>query len=215
MPKRDELLAALAGDHDVGVLLVAQMGGVPQELQLVIQTATYDEAVQGLREKAPYIVRVLGVREHRVSLGVFANLFFADEHPILHHYNEPMFQIDFKGRPADPNALVLDIQTAWGATFGPWRDIAEDVNREKPLFDLLQMGGGTLGTMPKPAAERMGRVLRHHEMETTLTEVDQGRDGADEHGRERKMKLLGIDDSYFIAYEFSVDEMQARKGDGA
>lgn len=215
MPQRDRLLNEMQGERGVGVLLMVQMGGVPEELQLIIQTAEYDPDVEGLRERSAYIVRALGVKEHRASLGVFSTLFFAQEHPILYHHNAPRYTIEFKGIPADPNELVLDIQAAYSATFGPWRDIAEDINREKPLFDLLKSGEGVLGTMPGPAAERMVKVLDHHNFITNLVPADEGRsDAPDEHGRSQKLTLLGIDDSYFIAYSFAVDEMAVNKRGG-
>ena len=42
MPRRDQLVSELQGEQDYGVLLVAQMGGVPNELQLIVETAQYD-----------------------------------------------------------------------------------------------------------------------------------------------------------------------------
>jgi hypothetical protein len=45
-------------------------------------------------------------------------------------------------------------------------------------------------------------------MDVTLTET-QGNRTIDEHGRDQKVKLLGLDDSYFIAYSFMVDEMNS------
>ena len=172
MPQKQELVNFLSADENVGVLLVTQMGGAPEELQLIIQTATYDESIQGLLERQAYIVRALGVKEHRVSLGVFNNLFIAPEHPILYHHNAARHAVKFEGKPDDANALVLDIQATYGAVFGPWRDLAEDLNREKPLFDLLQSGSGTLGTMPEPAAKRMVKVFEHHKMTATLEQVE-------------------------------------------
>lgn len=204
--KTEKLLSELQGEKDYGVLLAVQMGGVPQELQLMVQTALYDEAAGGLRPRAQYIVRALGVVEHRVSLGMFGRFFMADEHPILFHYNLPRAAIHFEGQPKDVNELVLDIHQAYLSTFGPWREMARDLNREKPLVNLLQSGEGILGTMPKPAAERMVKVLTHHGLAARLDEHNL-HDGEDEHGRSRNMKLLGIDDSYLIALDFSVDEM--------
>jgi len=210
VPKRQELFSFLSGEHNVGVLLVSQMGGAPEEIQLIVQTATYDESVGGLRERQAYLLRLLGVKEHRVSLGVFNDAFLASEHPILHHHNAPTKRIDFTGTPSDPNELVLDIQAAYSATFGPWRDLAEDINREAPLFDLLQQGAGTLGTMPAPAAERMVKVFAHHDMSSTLAEVEGARRTADDEKAaafETQLKLLAMDDSYFVVYDIAVDEM--------
>jgi hypothetical protein len=213
VPKTQDLVTFLRGEHNVGVLLVAQMGGAPEELQLIIQTATFDPEIQGLRERTAYIVRALGVKEHRVSLGVFNDLFIASEHPILLHHNASVHEIAFTGAPNDPNELVLDIQAAYSATFGPWRDIAEDINRTQPLFDLLQSGEGVLGRMPKPGAERMTRVFEHHGMSSSLTQVEAER-SADDDGKmaqfETDLKIMGLGDSYFVAMAFVVDEMNQK-----
>jgi hypothetical protein len=143
-------------------------------------------------------------------LGVFGSLFFAVEHPILFHHNSAHHEVNFEGIPANPNELVLDIQAAYSATFGPWRDLADDINRSQPLFNLLQQGSGLLGKMPSQAAERMVKVFEHHNMSASMKEVEPARnDDPDEHGRTQKLKLLGIDDSYFLAYSFMVDEMGA------
>lgn len=205
MPKRDQLQAQLQGDKDYGVLLAAQMGGVPEELQLIIQTAQFDEQVQGLRPRGQYVLRVLGVKEHRVSLGVFGNFFFADNHPLLFHYNEPRQAVRFEGKPQDIHELVLDIHQAYVTTFGPWRELAGDINRSQPLVTLLSSGAGVLGIMPKPVAERMAKVFAHHQMTCTLE--SEPAPAQDEHGRSHQMKLLGIGDSYFVALDYTVDEM--------
>ncbi len=204
--KRAQLLAELDGEGKYGIFLAVQMGGVPQELQLMVQTAVFDEQAQGLRPKSQYVIRALGVVEHRVSLGVFGNLFIADEHPVLLHYNAPRATIQFTGQPDDVNELVLDINQAYLSTFGPWRELAKDINRTQPLVNLLTSGQGVLGTMPKPGAERMVRVLAHHGMQASVDEKPLY-DDEDEHGRSRNMRLLGIDDSYLIALDYSVDEL--------
>jgi hypothetical protein len=206
MPDREKLFAELSGDNRVGILLMAQMGGVPNELQLFIQAAEYDETAQGLRERGSYLIRVLSVREHRLSLGLFGGLFIAEQHPILLHHNEPKPEVHFEGRPADVHELVLDIHQAYASTFGPWRELASDINREKPLVDLLSSGGGRLGTMPQTAAERMVRVLQHHGLKTWLA-GETTRAAVDEHGRSTLWKLLGVGDSYFVALDFTVDQM--------
>ena len=209
MPKRDQLIGELQGERDYGVLLVAQMGGVPNELQLIVETAHYDEAVEGLRPQHDYIIRALGVREHRVNLGVFGRLLFLDDHPLLYHHNTPRVAVYFDGKAEHVNELVLDISQAYVSTFGQWRhlvDMADDINRAVPMVDLLQSGYGLLGTMPKPLADRMVKVLEHHNISATLGE-DASFDAADEHGRSRLAKLLLLDQSYFIALDFSVEQM--------
>lgn len=204
--RREKLLSELGGEQDYGIFLAAQMGGVPNELQLMIQTARYDSEKQGLRPRAQYVIRVLSVAEHRVSLGIFGHLRFTNDHPILLHHNEARAAVLFEGVPANVSELALDIHQAYVSTFGPWRELATDLNREKPLVDLLTSGSGVLGVMPGPAAERMVRVLKHHGL-TARLENGEGIEPQDEHGRSRRYQLLAIDDSYFVALDFSVDEL--------
>ncbi len=205
MPKRQQLFDDLAGEQDYGVLLLAQMGGVPNELQLLVQMAEYDAAVEGLRERRRYVIRALGVREHRLSLGVFGRLVMSDDHPLLYPHNTPRTAVFFRGTPRDIHELTLDLSQAHASTFGPWRLLADDINHAAPLVDLLASGGGLLGEMPKPAAERMARVFEHHGLEAKLIE-DPEYSATDEHGRSRHAQLLLIDEGYVIALGFSVEE---------
>lgn len=209
---RDHLLAELSGEGDYGVLLVAQMGGTPNELQLIIETAQYDEAVQGLRPQGAYIVRALGVREHQAHLGVFGRLQFLDEHPLLLHHNTPKCAVHFDGRAADLNALTLELFEAYVGTFGPWRNLAampDDFNPAQPLTQLLAGGFGLLGVMPKPLAERMVKALTQHGVKATISEQADFAT-TDEHGRSRLLKLLRIDSGYVIALDFSVERMNRK-----
>lgn len=208
MPKRQQLLDELKGEDALGVLLAVQMGGVPNELQLLVQTAYHDEAAGGLRERTRYIIRALSVEEHKLSVGLFGQLRFSDDHPLLYPHNMPSVGVFFRGKP-DParvHELVLDISQAHASTFGPWRHIAEDINAAMPLFDLVQSGGGLLGEMPKPAAERMAKVFAHHGMESKLIE-DPNFSASEDHGRSTLYKLLLIDEGHVTALDFSVDVM--------
>ena len=205
MPMREKLVQELQNEQDVGVLLLAQLGGVPNEIQVFIQTAHFDDSVQGLRERpGGYVIRCISTVEHRLSLGLFGSLFFTGEHPILLHHNEPKIGIQFSGKPADASELIVDIQQAYASTFGPWRELAADINREQPLFTLLQSGAGRLGSMPRSAAERMVRVLEHHGMTGTL-------DGDINARPDPQYKLLGVGDAYFVAVDFSVERMGDRR----
>ncbi len=209
MPMRDQLIGELQGEQDYGVLLVAQMGGVPNEIQLIVETAHFDPAVQGLRPQHDYVIRALGVREQRLTLGVFGRLSFSDDHPLLYHHNTPRVAVYFDGKTADVNELVLDISQAYVSSFGRWRhlvDMVDDINATMPMVDLLASGYGLLGVMPKPLAERMVKVLAHHNIASSLTE-ETGFEDQDEHGRSRKAALLLIDQSYVIALDFSVEQM--------
>lgn len=206
MPKRDKLFSELGGEKDYGIFLMVQMGGVPNELQLVIQTAQYDDAAGGLRPRGQYIIRGLSVREHRVSVGIFGSLTLVDDHPMLYQYNTPPVALFFKGKPADVNELLLDIEQAYASTFAQWRRFPQYINIAQPLTTLLGSGGGLLGEMPKPLAERLAKVLAHHQLETKLVEGE-AHETTDEHGRSRFYKALLIDESYMIALDFSVDEL--------
>jgi hypothetical protein len=207
MPKRVQLLSELQHEHDYGILLTAQVGGVPHELQLLIETAVFDESVQGLRPRGAYIIRALGVREHRITLGVFGSLAFLREHILLYHHNSPHLAVDFEGTPARLFEAALDVSQAYASTYGPWRHLTEigaDLNRAKPLVDLLASGKGLLGVMPKPLAERMEQVLTHHGLCVSMQEaaVD---DAEHAHGHRRTSQLLLIDQSFVIAEDFSVE----------
>jgi hypothetical protein len=153
---------------------------------------------------------VLGVREHRAHLGVFGRLSFIDgDHPLLYHHNTPRVAVYFDGKPHSVNELVLDISQTYVTTFGQWRhlvDMAEDINRAMPMVDLLASGYGLLGTMPKPLAERIAKVLAHHRVGYSLSE-DATFATEDEHGRSRLARLLLIDQSYFIALDFAVEQI--------
>lgn len=212
MPQRQQLISQLQGEHDYGVLLLAQMGGVPNEIQLMIETAVFDEAAGGLRPRGNFIIRALGVREHRVELGVFGALEFAADHVLLHHHNTPRVAVHFDGKPDKLNELILDISQVYISTYGRWRNVAEirdDLNTTMPLTDLLSTGFGLLGTMPKPLADKMAVVLAHHGIKSSLAE-DSSYEAVDEHGRSRHAQALLIDKGYVVALDFSVEPLGRR-----
>lgn len=205
MPKREKLLNELKGEHDYGVLLMSQMDSVPETLQFVVATTQYDEQAEGLRDQSRYVIRAIGVREHRISLGLFRSLRFVDDHPLLYEYNTPPVGVFFKGQPDHPNELLLDIMQAHSSTFGVWRTFPQYLNIAQPLLDLLTSGGGLLGEMPKPLAERMNKVLTHHKLETKLMEAS--KIGMSEDSHSIRQSALLIDDSYMVATTFSVDAL--------
>jgi hypothetical protein len=200
MPKRVHLIEEVNGENGYGVFLIAQMDSVPETLQFVIATTEYDEAVKGLRDKARYVVRCIGVQEHRISVGMFGAITFSEDHPLLYETNTNPVGLFFRGKPENPAELVLDIFQAYASTFGPWRQIPAYLNMSKPLLDLVSGGGDLLGEMPYPLAERLDRVLQHHKLETRLI--------MGEHPAEQPtLKALLLDDSYVLAMDFSVDAL--------
>ncbi|MDX2163610.1 MAG: hypothetical protein SF162_20005 [bacterium] len=216
MPERAKLLADLDGINRYGVLMLVQMGGVPEEIQLIFQTAAYDQAANGLRPLNNYIIRALGVREHKLSVGVFSRLAFLDEHPLLIHHNTPRVAVMFDGAPADVNEALLDLQSTYISTFLMWRHMVEntgDFNATMPLDRLLAKnddeGSKMLGVMPRPLADRVVKVLAHHGL-TAHTAQDPDWEAVDEHGRSHAAKLLLIDQSYVIALDFSVEQLKKK-----
>lgn len=209
MPHRTEFLQELAKETTYGVLLLAQMGGVPNEIQLMVETAEYDPAVEGLRPKQGYIIRALGVREQQVQLGIFSELAFVNEHPLLLHHNTARTAVHFVGKPTNVSELILDIFQVYVSAFQNWRNLTQmpdDLNVSMPLVDLLAQGYGLLGIMPKPFAERIGRVLEHHGVKATLS-PEGNYEEMDDHGRSKAAQALIIDQGYVVALDFSVERV--------
>lgn len=206
MPKRDQLLSELQGDNAYGVLLMVQMDGVPETLQAVVVTTEYDEAAKGLRDKGRYVIRAIGVQEHRVSVGMFRSLRLTGDHPLLYAYNTTPAGLFFRGQAADPNALLVDILQAYAGVFGPWRQVPEYLNTSKPLLSLLASAGDMVGEMPKPLAEALAAAFAGHQLETKIVE-GQAPLVADEHGRSQLMQALLLDDSYIVAMDFTVETL--------
>jgi hypothetical protein len=200
MPKRQKLLDEINAKNGLGIFLMAQMDATPDTLQFIIATGEIDEAAGGLRDKSRYIIRALGVQEHRLSVGMFQRVQFTDEHPLLSQYNEKPVGVFFRGTPADKHELVLDIFQTYASTFGHWRQIPDYLNLTKPLTDLVSGGGDLLGEMPESLATRMEKTLQHHQLETKLTIGERPKE-------QPKMKVLTLDDSFTVAMDFSVDEL--------
>lgn len=202
MPRTQHLLDDLAGDTQFGVLILAQLDAVPETLQLII-SATEEVAGQAaLVDRRRYVVRAIGVAEHHLSLGLFSSLRILDEHPLLMAYNSEPAGLFFRGTPDDAGALFVDLMQAYATAFGPWRHPPQFLNTSKPLLSLLQGGGDLLGQMPLPLARALASVLEAHGLETRILSEPQQED---EHGRPRKRKVLLMDESYVIAFDFSVE----------
>lgn len=214
MPKRSQFLADLAGDNRQAALLVAQVGAAPTELQLITQVAEFDESVQGLRPIRSYIIRVLGVLEHQiVNFGVTSHdIQFSREHPLLYEYLTKPTAVFFRGAVSNVDALTLDIAQAHASTFGGWRHFPQYLNVEAPLQTLLSSGGGLLGQMPEPLAEKIIKVLEHHGLETKTA---QGTAYISQHDNpallQQRPEVLLFGASYFVAYAYAIDEFHGKQ----
>lgn len=216
MPKRDQLLTDMQGEDRHVALLVAQVGAMPTEIQLIVQTARYDEAAKGLHPLHSYIIRVVGATEHRINnLGMTTTeLTWVDDHPLLWQYTQAAAALFFRGQPDDSHALALELAQAHASTFRGWRHFPEYFNLEKSLYELLRSGGGLLGQMPQALAEACVPVLERHGLETKVLLGQSHVDQAQGPLKHQKLQALLIGESYFISYMFTVEEMAARPKDG-
>jgi hypothetical protein len=218
MPQRQQFFEDMAGENRQAALLVAQVGGMPTELQLITQVAEYDEDAEGLRPIRTYIIRVNGVMEHRiVGLGVtVADVRLTDDHPLLYEYTHDPAAVFFKGQPDEPDAMVLDIAQAHASTFQGWRPFPAYLNVQQPLAALARSGGGLLGQMPRPLADKLVPVLDRHGLENRVMFGQAHTKQATGPLASQTLQALLLGESYFISYAFSFEIMRGRgaKPDG-
>lgn len=210
MPKREKLFQDMDGDDRQAAMLVAQVGGMPNELQIILETAQYDDQSEGLRPLNNYIIRVLGVTEHRIlNLGTTVDTVkLVDDHPLLYQYNQTPVAVFVRGKPDDNHSVVLDVAQTHSEVFGFWRRFPEYINIEKPLYTLFEEGGGLLGQMPKPLADKLVPMLERHGLETKTIEGDSPiSKNTNPMVESQTIKALFIGSSYFISYAFSIDEL--------
>ncbi|MGB1288649.1 MAG: hypothetical protein ACPG7F_19095 [Aggregatilineales bacterium] len=205
---QEQFFEDLAAENRVAALLVAQVGGMPSELQLITQVADYDEAAGGLRPVRSYIIRVSGAEEHRVvNLGMtVADIKIYETHPLLAQYNDTPVALFFRGVPDDTNSIVLDIAQAHAMTFQGWREFPQYLNVEHPLETLFRSGGGLMGQMPQSLADALIPVLEKHGLEYKIIEGEQSKSVMNQ-----RHKVLVMGQSYFVSYAFSFDEMRGRQ----
>jgi len=213
MPQTDQFFEDMAGENRQAALLVAQVGAAPNELQLITQVAEYDDSVEGLRPIRTYIIRVLGVLEHRiVNFGTTVNdVQILDDHPLLYEYTTNPTAVFFRGTVTNPDSVVMDIAQAHATTFYPWRHFPQYLNMEQSLMTLFETGGGLIGQMPAPLAERVVKVLEHHNLEHKTAEGDPYIKLHDNPALlQTTLKVLLFGGSYFVSYGFSIQEMKGR-----
>lgn len=214
MPHSQQFFEDIAGENRHGALLVAQTGAAPNELQLVVQVAEFDETVEGLRPIRSYIIRILGVLEHRiVNFGTTSNdIQILEDHPLLYEYTKKPTAVFFRGEVESPDSVVMDIAQAHATTFYPWRHFPQYLNMETPLTTLFEEGGGLIGQMPEPLADSVIKVLEHHNLEHKTA---QGTAYIQQHDNpallQSALQVLIFGGSYFVAYGFSIQEMVGKQ----
>lgn len=197
-----QFLDEINAEHGYGVMLMTQMDAVPDTLQFVIATTEFDPEVDGLRDKNRYLLRAIGIQEHRISLGMFRSAKQADKenHPLLMQYNSQPVALFFRGTPRNVDALILNVFQTYSSVFWDWHHVPEFLNINKPLFDLFGDGGDLVGEMPRPLANALIPVLEAQGVETKVIEGER-------HKEQPEMKLLLLDESYIIAMNFTVDKL--------
>ncbi|NDJ86807.1 MAG: hypothetical protein GYB66_13050 [Chloroflexi bacterium] len=203
-PTLQEIITTLQDEHRLGILLTAQMGGTPEEIQLILQVADFDEDKQIILPQKAYIVRCISVQEHRLSLGMFGTLLHVEDHPLLWNHNTIYHQVYFRGTLDSADGLMLELTQLYGQYYGGIRNIADDLNLAMPLERLLTSGHGLLGTVPLPMAERVTALLERYGLTSRLVPIEQ-------EPPEIQYKLLVMDDSFLIAHLYSVDPVQGKK----
>lgn len=213
MPARQQFLEDMSGDDRHAAILVAQVGGMPTELQLIVQTSEYISGEGGLKPLRTFIIRVNGVIEHRVvNLGMTAgDVQLTGDHPLLWQYTEKPAGVFFRGTPEDPHALGLALSQVYLDVFDMWRTFPNYINTSQPLNELLTSGGGLLGQMPRPLADKVVPLLERHGLETKVIYDESYIERAEGPMREQEMLALIFDDSYFISQMFTFELMRQRE----
>lgn len=207
-----KIIEALQPEENLGVLIASQMGGTPREVQIIIQTTQYEAEKDALKATGQYIIRALGVVEHRLSLGLFNKLVLSNDNPLLYRHNSEQVQVYFRGTPENIDGFLIDLNQLYGQTYGvfdPNMRMADELNRALPLYNLLKTGQGLLATTPQPFAEKLQKLLTRHNMTCNFIEVEDEHhhEGEEDHHHDITYQLLVMDDSYFIAQLFSADPM--------
>jgi hypothetical protein len=204
MPLTEQLLREMSAEESLGIVLMAQLDAVPETLQVVIVTTEPDPTTGNLRDLNRYLIRAIGVAEHRLTLGLFKSLRITEDHPLLYAYNTDAVGLFFRGETPNADSLVLDVLQGYASVFGQWRSPPTYFNLEAPLHTLLTSGGGLLGEMPRPLADRLSNIMEAHGLETrTFFEEEV----PDEHGRERKRRVMLLDDAFIVAFDFTIERL--------
>jgi hypothetical protein len=190
-----QLLDDLKSENALGLLLAAQLGSSPSELTAVLRTTTLDAASGELTPIGYYTIQMSGVIEHQLTLGPFNDAALIDDHPLLYHHNAPGVKLFIGSPAADADAVLGSIAGAYVQVFGRWRQLTDDLNKRIDADAVLQNGMGVLGEFPQPFVDTISAILTEHGISHNRVEGDP---------KIGRLKLLAIDDSYFIARVFEV-----------
>jgi len=192
----DQLFAEMQAEDSVGLLLAAQLHNTPGEMNIVVQSTLLDHSIGRLRPQNQYIIHLTNLAEHKLTLGLFDEIAFVESHPLLIHHNAPRFNVFIGNAAESPEAVLQEIEDAHEAILKSWRDMARDFNTMAAPDVILRTGYGFLGKMPEPLAQAVAQILTRHNVQHNLI--------ADETPI-TPMKLLAIDQSYFVAAAFEIE----------
>jgi len=202
-----QILDHVQGSEDhLGILLAAQLGGTPREIQLIMQTATMDENHEQLSPQGQYIIRCVGVAEHELSLGLFANMVHSTDNALLYPHNDQPVQVHFEGKPNNADTMMIELNQLYGQTYGmygPFKRMAQEINPTAPLSTLLNSGNGLLGVMPFPFAQMVKTLFERNNMTVNMVMVESD----EEHHAPIKHQALVLDNTFIVAQVFSADPM--------
>ena len=89
----------------------------------------------------------------------FASLEIVGRHPVLVDYQEPWDSLYFSTSPADPQALITELQRLADRVFARWRPLDRYLNPQVPALDLLAGGSGLLLEAPRSLAAPASDVV--------------------------------------------------------
>ncbi len=194
----DQLFTEMQSDDAVGLLLAAQLHNTPGEMNIVVQSTLLDHSIGRLKPQNQYVIHLINLAEHKLTLGLFDEIAFVESHPLLYHHNAPRFDVFISSAPESPESVLQEIEDAHEEILRGWRDITRDFNPMTAPDAILRTGFGFLGKMPEPVAQAVAQVLTRHNVQHNLI--------ADETPI-TPMKLLAIDQSYFVAADFEIEQV--------
>ncbi len=199
-----QMVSEMAEENAIGLALVAQLGSTPSEISLMFRTAILDQSVGALRPVGQYMIQIVSLVEHQLSLGLFNHFAYVDDHPLLYHHNAPSYRVFVTSVAADPDKVLAALERAYAEMFGRRRMIEEDFNERAEPQDILTAGMGLLMATPEPFAQRAIDVLKAHNVSATLL-PDEPKIG--------HFALLAFDDSYCVGRMFTIESMRDEGSD--